>query len=326
MRIAVIGAGAVGGLIGGLLAEAGEDVTLIGRASQVEAIRNEGLRITGTIGERVTWPDAQENLSEEVDLTILATKTQDLDAACREAAQFSRGAVVTMQNGTRCDEIARRYFAPERIVGCVVYSMATFLKPGEIECGVRGWLTLGTPFVKDPNLLQQVEHTLEKAMRVRTSSDIAASRWTKLIGNLNNALPAATGLPLQEIYFSPSTSRLPLRVMGEGLRTLTAAGIRLDRSPQAAAMRLASRLPEPVPVRLFKALARTKIGKVPMLGSTWQSVMRGSATEIDYLNGEIVALGERTGSPTPYNSRVVQLVHEVERTREFYPPEKLWPV
>ena len=62
-----------------------------------------------------------------------------------------------------------------------------------------------------------------------------------------------------------------------------------------------------------------------MLGSTYQSVIRGSPTEVDFLNGEIVALGQRVGVPTPYNARLVRLVHEVERGGGFFPPEALWP-
>jgi 2-dehydropantoate 2-reductase len=113
--------------------------------------------------------------------------------------------------------------------------------------------------------------------------------------------------------------------MREGLETLSAAGVHTDRSPQALAMRLIARLPEPVPLALLRLTARTRLGEIPMLGSTWQSVMRGSPTEIEYLNGEIVALGARMGFPTPYNARAVELVREVERSGRFRPPEELWP-
>lgn len=325
MKVAVIGAGAVGSLIGGLLAERGEDVTLVGRRPHVEAIREGGLRLDGPGGGRAVRLQARERLAESPDLAIFAVKTQDLDEACREAAPLvGRAPVVTMQNGVRCDEIARRHFLPERIVGCVVFSMAHFTEPGRVGCHVRGWLTVGAPF-DDRSPVREVGAVLEKALPVRHSGDIAAARWTKLVGNLNNALPAATGLPLQEIYFSPATSRLPLRMMREGLDTISAAGIRPDRSPHSLGMRLAARLPEPVPLGAFRALARTRLGSLPMLGSTWQSLARGSPTEIDYLNGEIVRLGERLNHPTPYNERVVGLVHGVESSGQFYPPEKLWP-
>ena len=323
----MVGAGAIGSLVGGLLAERGEDVTLIGRAAHVRAIRRRGLRLGGVVGERVVSVKAQEALTEQPDLAIFATKTQDLAEACRGVAPLvGESPVVTMQNGVRCDEIARSFFAPEQIVGCVLFSMATFLEPGRIDCQVRGWLTIGDPFVSQPSRLRDIKATLQRALPVRISRNIVATRWTKLIGNLNNALPAITGRPLQEIYFSKQTSRLPLRLVREGLEVLFRAGIRTDDSPQSVAMRLTARLPEPVPIALFRVLARTRLGKIPMFGSTWQSVMRSSPTEIDYLNGEIVALGRKVGCPTPYNARVVQLVHEVEKSGEFYPLERLWPV
>jgi 2-dehydropantoate 2-reductase len=327
MRVAVVGAGAMGSLLGGLLAERGEDVLLIGRSAHVETIRRNGLYLGGVAGGRTVHLQSSEELREAPDLTVFAVKTQDLEAACHAAAPLvGRGTIVTMQNGVRCDAIARRFFAPEQIVGCVAYSMATFLEPGRVHCWVRGYLAAGTPFARRSARLGMVEATLKKALPVRISRDIAATRWTKLVGNLNNALPAATGRPLQEIYLRRATSGLPLRLMREGLRTLSAARVRTDGSPQAAALRLATRLPEPATSALLRGVARTRLGKIPMLGSTWQSVVRGSPTEIDYLNGEIVALGERIGHPTPYNERVVRLVHDVERTGEFYPPEALWPV
>ena len=326
MRVAVIGAGAVGSVVGGLLAERGEDVTLIGRRPHVHAIQQNGLRLDDS-GERVISVRAAESLNESPDLAIFAVKTQDLDQACRDTAPLiGSSPVVTMQNGVRCDEIARRHFAPEQIVGCVVFSMVAFTKPGRVSRHVRGWLSLGAPF-ETLAPVREVEAVLKKALPTRISRDIATARWTKLVGNLNNALPAATGLPLQEIYFSPHTSRLPLRLMREGLQTISAAGIPIGRSPHALAMRLATGLPEPLPLAGFRLAARTRLGKLPMLGSTWQSLARGSrSTEIDYLNAEIVRLGERLGHPTPYNKRAVQLVHDVEESGRFYPPEKLWPV
>jgi 2-dehydropantoate 2-reductase len=326
VKIAVVGAGAVGSLVGGLLAARGEEVTLVGRPAHVGAIRRHGLCLGGLGRERVLRVKAQERLTERPDLAIFATKAQDLAGACEVTAPLIGGApVITMQNGVRCDEIALRFFAPEQVVGCVVFSMATFLEPGRVDCRVRGWLTIGDPFVSQPSRLLGIKATLQKALPTRLSADIRATRWTKLIGNLNNALPAITGRPLQEIYLLRSSSRLPLRLMREGLETISRAGIRLDGSPLSLAMRLAARLPEPIPVALFRALARTRAGEVPLFGSTWQSIMRSSPTEIDHLNGEIVALGTSIGHPTPYNARVVRLVHGVEASGRFYPPEELWP-
>lgn len=326
MKIAVVGAGALGSLVGGLLARKDENVTLIGRSDHVEVIQREGLRLSGTLGDHVVRLKAQEEMTEKPDLTIFATKTQDLEKACGCVSSLvGRGPAITMQNGIRCDEIACRYFAPWQVVGCVVFCAVSFLEPGRVECQVRGWLSIGDPFVPDSSRLRWIRQLLQRALPVHISHDIQAARWAKLIGNLNNALPAITGLSLQEIYASESTSRLALRLMKEGLGTLSAAGIRLYVSPVSGAMRLGENLPDPLLTALFRALAGTRLGEIPMFGSTWQSVMRGSSTEIDYLNGEIVALGNRIGHPTPYNAHVVNLVREVERSGEFRPVRELWP-
>ena len=316
----------MGSMLGGLLAEAGAEVTLVGRARHVEAIERGGLRLNGVGGERTIRLKATEKLGYPVGLAIFAVKTQDLGAACQEVAPMvGRGPVVTLQNGVRADDIAAEVFGRDQICGCTAFSMASFLQPGEVSIHVRGWLTIGAPFEARPGLIGEVRRMLVKALPVVVAEDIRAVRWTKLIGNLNNALPAATGLPLQEVYFNPSTARLPLRLMREGLSVIAAAGLHTDSSPQALAMRLAASLPEPLPLAIFRLVARTPLGSLPMLGSTWQSIKRGSATEIDFLNGEVIRLGKKVGIPTPYNLRAVELVREVEKTGEFFPLKSLWP-
>ncbi|WP_273845661.1 ketopantoate reductase family protein [Rubrobacter calidifluminis] len=327
MKVAVVGAGAVGSLVGGLLWEAGEDVTLVGRGEHVRRINERGLHVSGAGGRRVLRPKAAHSLEESPDIVLLATKTQDLADACREVAPLvpEDAPVVTMQNGVRCDEIAREFFSPQQIVGCVVFFSASYLEPGEVRWQVRGRLIVGEPFAPGSGHLQETRELLSKALPVRISRDILASRWTKLIFNLNNALPAITGLPMQRIYFDPATSEIPLRVMREGIEVAYGAGFRLDLSPAALAMRAMVRLPEGIPGKVLGILGRTPVGREPIFGSTWQSIKRGSRTEVDYLNGEIVELGRKIGRKTPYNERVVELVHEVEKKGEFLSPEMLWP-
>lgn len=327
MKIAVIGAGAVGSLVGGLLSAAGEEVTLVGRGEHVRRINESGLRLSGVGKERILHPKAATFLEERPDLLLMATKTQDLAEACREVAPLvsEETPVITMQNGVRCDEIAREFFRPQQIIGCVVFFSASYLEPGEVRWQVRGHLIIGDPFVPDPERLRRVREVLKKALPVRISRDIRASRWTKLIFNLNNALPAITGLPMQRIYFSPDTAAIPLRMMREGMEVAHRAGFGLDFSLPALAMRTMVRLPEAVPRRILGVLGRTPVGREPIFGSTWQSIRRGARTEVDYLNGEVVRLGRKMGLDTPYNERVVELVHEVERKGEFLSPEMLWP-
>ena len=317
----------MGSLVGGLLSAAGEEVTLVGRGEHVRRINESGLRLSGVGKDRILHPKAATSLEERPDLLLMATKTQDLAEACREVAPLvsEETPVITMQNGVRCDEIARDFFRPQQIIGCVVFFSASYLEPGEVRWQVRGHLIIGDPFVPDPERLRRVREVLKKALPVRISRDIRASRWTKLIFNLNNALPAITGLPMQHIYFSPDTAAIPLRMMREGMEVAHRAGFELDFSLPALAMRTMVRLPEAVPRRILGVLGRTPVGREPIFGSTWQSIRRGARTEVDYLNGEVVRLGRKMGLDTPYNERVVELVHEVERKGEFLSPEMLWP-
>ena len=132
-KIAVIGAGAIGSLIGGLLARAGEDVTLIARQAQVEAINAQGLRIDGLLGKLTIPVRAAETLDFQPDLALLAVKTQDVEAACRQVAAYVRAIpIVTLQNGVRSDEIVATLLPRENIISGVVLFNAQFLEPGKV--------------------------------------------------------------------------------------------------------------------------------------------------------------------------------------------------
>jgi 2-dehydropantoate 2-reductase len=183
-------------------------------------------------------------------------------------------------------------------------------------------LVLGVPFGLIDGRARAVAAILDKAVPTQLSANIAGAHWTKLIINENNALPAVTGLSIQDVNRRTVLNRLSILLMREAMATIAAAGIKLASLPglPATALRTMLRMPMPVASRLLRLLSRS-LGKTPALGSTLQSVRRGERTEIDYLNGEVVALGERTGRPTPYNAAVVDLVHQVESTGRFLTTE-----
>jgi 2-dehydropantoate 2-reductase len=325
MRLAVIGAGAVGSLIGGLLAKAGEDVTLIGRRPHVEAVNRNGLHIDGALGAMRVRVRAAERLDFEPDLTLLTMKTQDVAAAARELHPYVAGVpVVTMQNGVRSDELVADVLGKEHVRSCVVLLGATYLEPGSVTYSSQGALVLGAPFRPIDERTRTIAAVLDKAVPTHLSANIAGAHWTKLIVNENNALPAVTGLSIQDVNRRPALSRLSVLLMREAAETIAAAGIELASLPRlpAPALKAALRMPMPVASRLLRLLSRS-LGTTPALGSTLQSVRRGEKTEIDYLNGEVVALGKRTGRPTPCNAAVVELVHRVEATGKFLTAEEV---
>ncbi len=319
MSIAVIGAGAVGSVIGGLLAKAGEVVTLIGRRSHVDAVNRNQLRIDGALGPMQVRVRAAERLDFKPSLALLTTKTQGVVAAAREIRPYVIGApVVTMQNGVRSDELVANVLAKDAILSCVVLFGATFLEPGSVIYSPQGVLVLGARFGPIDERARTIAALLNRAVPTHLSTNIAGAHWTKLIVNENNALPAVTGLSIQDVNRQPALSTLSILLMREAMATIAAAGIELASLPKlpATALRTMLRMPTPVAARLLRLLSRS-LGKTPALGSTLQSVKRGERTEIDYLNGEVVALGRRTGTPTPCNAAVVELVHQVEETGRF---------
>jgi 2-dehydropantoate 2-reductase len=325
MRVAIIGAGAIGSVIGGLLARAHEDVTLIGRRPHVDVVNRNGLRIDGALGAIQVRVRAAERLDFRPDLALLTVKTQGVAATAREIHPYVVGVpVVTMQNGVRSDELVADVLGMDDILSCVVLFGATFLEPGSVTYSTQGKLVLGVPFGAFEERARTVATTLGKAVPTHLTANIAGAHWTKLIINENNALPAVTGLSIQDVNRQPALRSLSVLMMREAAATIAAAGIKLASLPgvPATALRAMLRLPLPAASRLLGLLSRS-LGTTPALGSTLQSVKRGEKTEIDYLNGEVVALGQRTGTPAPYNAAVVKLVHEVEATGTFLTTEEV---
>jgi 2-dehydropantoate 2-reductase len=322
MKIVVIGAGAVGSVIGGLLSKAGEDVTLIGRKPHVDAINQHGLILEGESGRIVIHVKAAENLDFKPDLALLAVKAQDVLSSVRKAQTFLSGTqVVTMQNGVHSDDEVAGLLGKENIISIVVLFNGQFLEPGKASYSKalsKTALLIGEPFGVSANGLQRFAALLNTALPTEMSEDIRGAHWTKLLQNLNNAVPAVTGLPVQESNQCPQIRELNIKLMIEGLEVVKKAGIKTAPIPG-------------FPLSLIETMAKMSLaesssmmkniieslGKQPILGSTLQSIKRGKTTEVDYLNGEIVTLGKKNGIPTPANSLMVELVHQVETIGKF---------
>ena len=144
MKIAVIGAGAIGGLICGYLKNKGEDVILIGHADSIQPIKENGLKISGVRGNFNLRIDVAEKLTAEPGLVILAVKTQDLDTAIKNNLDFLKGAVVlTTQNGVQADNIAAKYISKENIISSIVMFGATYLEAGKVVHNFEGNWVIG---------------------------------------------------------------------------------------------------------------------------------------------------------------------------------------
>ena len=322
-KIVIYGAGAVGSLIGGLLARGGEDVTLIGRRDHVGAINNSGLMIRGSGNDERIMINASENLDFSPDIVLLAMKTQDEEDACRTISKRAqRSLIVTLQNGVRSDDIAANYFPLENIVSGVVMFNAQYLKPGEVNYAQKGTVIIGDPFTKNAERLYSLQSLLNLAVKTRISDNIRGVHQTKLlINNMGNGMEAMTGLSMVKCMQNKVIRDISIQTLREGYRVLKKAGYHPEPLPGVAVPFL--KFMVHAPLFLTGWLLKRTMGNMDTLGSTLQSIRRGRPTEIDYLNGEIVKIGQKTGMATPFNSGVVKAVKEVEKNGRFLSPAEL---
>ena len=287
MRVVVVGAGAVGGVIGGRLARAGRDVVLIARGAHLQAMRERGLRVEGPDETFVvTPPVASEHDWRGGDVALLATKTQDVAAAIENIGDVP---IVCATNG-----IAAERIVGARAVGACVYLPATHLQPGVVQAWsapLVGAVDVGEPM-----------HELAAALRAAGfASEVRADimRWKrgKLLSNLGNAIEALCG---------PSARRgaLDYRARDEAIACYRAAGLDWPSEAEEQARRAG-------------IASRPIAGGTRGGGSTWQSLVRGKPLEVDYLNGEIVRMGARLGVPTPINAALLALANAATRPGEM---------
>jgi 2-dehydropantoate 2-reductase len=320
MRIAVLGAGAVGGTLAALLARAGHDVTATARGEHLAAIRAGGLRLEGGWGEygaRVAI-----GIAAPPELAILATKAQDAAGALAEhAAVLERVPLLVVQNGLGGLRVAHETMPGSPLLGGLALFAASYVSPGVVTVTGPNPLIVGAGPGCSPELLERVAAALRDALPIEVTPDIEGAQWTKLLINHVNALPAITGLSVQEVVADRGLLRVMTASMRETVRLARKLGVRFGtvQGVSGGILNLIGAAPLWAGAAFPRLLAR-RMGEVPNPGSTLQSLRRGRLTEIDFLNGAVVAAATSRGFTAPVNSRIVELVHEVERTGRFLTP------
>ncbi|MEV2229963.1 2-dehydropantoate 2-reductase N-terminal domain-containing protein [Streptomyces phaeochromogenes] len=315
MRYIIIGAGAVGGAVGGRLAESGHDVVLVARGAQYEALRERGLRLVTPDGPHthrapvVDGPHALGELGAD-DVLVLAVKTQDSEAALDAwgpvpvaggGTAAERLPLVCAQNGVESQRLALRRF--RRVYGVCVWLPATFVEPGVVSAAgtpLTGILHLGRyPHGTDETVRSIAADLSASRFEAPVVSDVTRWQYAKLLGNLANSIEAVSG-----VLTSEEGIALYGRVRAEGEAVLAAAGI-----PYASEE-------EQKEARADKIRFEPFDGSERGAGSSWQSLNRGTGTiEADYLNGEIALLGRLHGVPTPLNDLLQRLANDFARER-----------
>lgn len=321
MKIAVIGAGAIGGTIAALLDAAGHVVQVTARGEQLAAINGAGLQLSGAFGEHTARIEAVELLSRVPELIFVTTKAQDAEAAIRaNGSQFGGAPIVVVQNGLDSLPAARRAAPHSAIVGGLALYAASYLSPGKVAVTTAGTTWLGG----DSGALTEAAHVLGAVMPVTVTHNFEGAQWSKLIVNHVNALPAITGLSVQEVIANRALRLVMTESMREAVRVARAAGVVFD-SLQGVSNRSISaliRVPSAIG-QILPLLMKRRMGTTPNPGSTLQSIRRGQPTEIDFLNGAIVRRGLALAVPTPVSTQIVAMVHEVERSAVFLSPAEV---
>jgi 2-dehydropantoate 2-reductase len=329
VRYIIIGAGAVGGTIGGCLALAGHDVVLTARGAHLEALRAHGLRLGTPQGTHAIAAPAIGG-PDEVDLKpddvlVLATKSQDSVALLSQWARSPVAGggiasqdlpVICAQNGVANERFALRRF--RRVYGMCVWLPATHAAPGEVAAHGQpqaGLLWVGRYPAGTDETIEQVAADLEASRFLAPlSADVMRWKYRKLLGNLGNAIEALSGRRRLGLDRAPEGAAVELtdRVTAEGTAALDAAGIGYASAEE---------------VRTVRG-HHVDFAQVPGVsyggGSSWQSLSRGTGSiEADYLNGEIVLLGREHGVPTPVNETLQRLANQAAANR--IPPGSLTP-
>jgi len=325
MKIAVIGAGAIGGIIVAYLKKAGEDVVLIGRRPQVDAINAKGLMIKGVRGSETIQVPALTRLDQSYDLVIFAVKTQDIEEAFAANSEYlEKGLLLTTENGVQADNILSSHVDRDRQLSSIVMFGATYIEPGVITFNFEGDWIIGRPFGYLDPTTHAIIAVLSKAFKTVPSSDILGQKYLKLFVNFNNCIPALVGKSMQETFADMDLCRLSIMLLKEGLDIVTQAEIELVSLPDFPKERMYGLVKMPIKEAagiIHKTL--TSLSREALYGSILQSIMRKVPSEIDFINGEVVQLAHHLKIPATLNSKVVDMVHEVERRGKFFSVEEV---
>lgn len=314
MRIAVIGAGALGGMFATLLARAGHDVTVTARGDGLAAIRADGIRLSGAFGDAQARPHALERLVDTPELTLVCTKAQDAAAAIADNAAVIDGSpVIVVQNGLDGVSTAERLLPRSECFGALVIIAANYTEPGRVRITTAAPTYLGRGDGQVDAVTRSWQAVLAAAVPVVAIDNFVGAQWTKLIVNMLNALPAITGMSVQDVVDNAGLRRVMTASMREAVRVGMRRGVRFGALQALGDRRLRafSRLPLWLGA-LLPLMMRVRMGDVPNLGSTLQSIRRGQRTEVDFLNGAIVREAGVAGVAAPVNALLTALVHEVE--------------
>jgi 2-dehydropantoate 2-reductase len=341
-KILFVGAGAIGSYLGAFLARAGHAVTLVDAwADQVDTINRQGIAVTGPHDPFTAHPTAvhlheAQRLPRDFDLAFIAMKVYDTEWATQLALRHlaPEGFVVSSQNcwpDPRVAAVAGR----ERSLGLIMSKIGVACwTPGQVERGMeRGGnkghdvFRVGEHDGRISPRAQEVAEMLKVVDGSLTTDNLWGERWSKLCANsMGNPVQGMSGLGSAEIAGSEVGRAITIHLAGESARVGLALGFSIPTFNGEAAERWADSGRRETYQALDEMLTPKSASTRNWKASMAQDVTKGRPTEIDYMNGHVVAQGHAAGVPTPVSAAVVDLMHEVERGARKPAPENIGAV
>ena len=292
MRIAVMGAGGVGGYFGGLLARAGNEVTLIARGPHLEAIRARGLQIKSQWGDfsvDVDTTDAPGQVVGPVDLVVLSVKTYQNAAAIAALTPLvgENTALLTLQNGVESYEQVARVVGQDRVLAGAAYIETMVEAPGVIrQRGDVMRIAFGeTNGQRTPRAQSILETFQAAAIPTELSDDVVRELWTKsLFISTMAGMTSAARSPMSQLLQHREAQEMILAAMREVEAVARARGVKL------------------APDVVDSTMAYMETSAKDLHASMHTDLELGRPLELDALNGAIVRIGQQVGVPTPVNS------------------------
>ncbi|MGQ9703253.1 MAG: ketopantoate reductase family protein [Actinomycetota bacterium] len=321
MRMALVGAGSMGTVIGALLTRGGEDIVLVDvNEAHVKAMNEKGARITGhmelTIPVKAITPDQMEGI---YDLIIYLVKTTYDDRALPEILPFLResSAVITLQNGVPEERVAS-VVGRERTLGGAIGWGATLLEPGvsELTSEVEAMTyDIGEMDGSVTERIQAVKAVLDKAGKAEITTNLVGTRWTKLLANVSmSGLGTALNCTYGDILDNEKALIAATSIIVETLKTARALGIKMEPMQGVDPNVLLDiiRESEENALNVIRMAWGRHRDQVP---SMLQDLRKGLPCEVETLNGYLSAKSAEAGVPTPINDRVTEIIRGIQEGR-----------
>ncbi len=318
-RILVVGAGAIGGIIAGLLARNGYKVELVTKyVDLADRISNTGIRISGLKGNFSFQIPSVPNINlcdGSYDYIFIATKAYDMPEPAKKAKDLLTpdGKIITIQNGIVEEEVAR-IVGKEHLVGCVVGWGATLLEPGSMEMTTDGEFIIGALDKSLNEELKDLNEVLSRMLKTYVVDNIYEHLYSKLIINMCvTTLGAISGYTVGRMLNKRRYRHLIVQLIREAIAVADAMHIHIPKYAHKLDYYFLAKQ-----VNLFTSIQKHIIMHVfgmkykNLKSSSLQSLERGKPTEIEYMNGYVSKKGKELGVATPLNDLLIRYVQEIE--------------